>query len=98
MEVLPGRQVYLCSPKKPTRPLLFFGSPIIRHAGIALRVRAKGLPVKKFVRMTIPPFAHDGLLEGWCGPHIAGGFVDGVVLAAADVFTRVASRNEAPCY
>jgi FAD/FMN-containing dehydrogenase len=100
MEVLAGDgRIYLCSAANEHRDL-FFGFPnSYGTLGYALRVRAKTLPVKKFVRIdhTIfsEPKAYFAGLERACASPVD--FVDGVVFGAAEMYLTTGSfTDEAP--
>jgi len=89
MEVLAGDgRIYLCSPTNEHRDL-FFGFPnSYGTLGYALRVRAKALPVKKFVRMDHAGFrdpkAYFAALERACASP--ADFVDGVVFGDGEMY------------
>jgi FAD/FMN-containing dehydrogenase len=100
MEVLAGDgRIYLCSATNEHRDL-FFGFPnSYGTLGYALRVRAKTLPVKKFVRIdhTVfsEPKAYFAGLERACASPVD--FVDGVVFGATEMYLTTGSfTDEAP--
>ena len=100
MEVLAGDgRIYLCSPTNEHRDL-FFGFPnSYGTLGYALRVRAKTLPVKKFVRVDHTGFrdpkAYFAALERACTSP--ADFVDGVVFGAGEMYlTTGRFTDEAP--
>jgi FAD/FMN-containing dehydrogenase len=89
MDVLAGDgRIYLCSAANEHRDL-FFGFPnSYGTLGYALRVRAKTVPVKKFVRIDhagfSDPNAYFAALERACAS--AADFVDGVVFGAGEMY------------
>ena len=100
MEVLAGDgRIYLCSPTNEHREL-FFGFPnSYGTLGYALRVRAKLLPVKAFVRIDHTGFrdpkAYFAALERACTSP--ADFVDGVVFGAGEMYlTSARFTDEAP--
>ena len=100
MEVLAGDgRIYLCSPTNAHRDL-FFGFPnSYGTLGYALRVRAKALRVKKFVRIDHTGFrdpkAYFAALERACTSP--ADFVDGVVFGAGEMYlTEGRFTDEAP--
>ena len=100
MEVLAGDgRIYLCSAANEHRDL-FFGIPnSYGTLGYALRVRAKTLPVKKFVRIDHTGFrdpkAYFAALQRACASP--ADFVDGVVFGAVEMYLTTGSfTDEAP--
>ncbi len=100
MEVLAGDgNIYLCSAANEHRDL-FFGFPnSYGTLGYALRVRAKTIPVKKFVRIDHAGFrepqAYFAALDRACAS--AADFVDGVVFGDSELYLTTGSfTDEAP--
>ena len=100
MDILAGDgKVYLCTPQNEHSDL-FFGFPnSYGTLGYALRVRAKTIPVKKFVRIEHSRFddasAYFRALQVLC--ESAADFVDGVVFGPQDLYLTAATFvDEAP--
>ncbi len=100
MEVLAGDgRIYLCTPANEHSDL-FFGFPnSYGTLGYALRVRAKTLPVKKFVRLDHAGFrdpkAYFAALDRVCASP--ADFVDGVVFGPGEMYLTTGSfTDEAP--
>jgi FAD/FMN-containing dehydrogenase len=89
MDILAGDgNVYLCTPQNEHRDL-FFGFPnSYGTLGYALRVRAKTIPVKKFVRIEHSRFDDPSTyfqgLQALCDS--TADFVDGVVFGPQDLY------------
>jgi len=89
MDILAGDgEVYLCTPQNEHRDL-FFGFPnSYGTLGYALRVRARTVPVKKFVRIEHSRFADSSAyfqgLQSLCDSN--ADFVDGVVFGPQDLY------------
>jgi FAD/FMN-containing dehydrogenase len=100
MEVLAGDgRIYLCTPTNEHRDL-FFGFPnSYGTLGYALRVRARTLPIKKFVRIDHAGFrdpnAYFAALQRACASP--ADFVDGVVFGVGEMYLTTGSfTDEAP--
>jgi FAD/FMN-containing dehydrogenase len=100
MDVLAGDgKVYLCTAQNEHRDL-FFGFPnSYGTLGYALRVRAKTIPVKKFVRIEHSrfddPSAYFRGLQALCDS--AADFVDGVIFGAQELYLTAGTFvDEAP--
>jgi len=100
MDVLAGDgKVYLCTPQNEHRDL-FFGFPnSYGTLGYALRVRAKTIPVKKFVRIEHSrfddPSAYFRGLQGLCDS--GADFVDGVIFGPQGLYLTTGTFvDEAP--
>jgi FAD/FMN-containing dehydrogenase len=100
MDVLAGDgKAYLCTPQNEHRDL-FFGFPnSYGTLGYALRVRAKTIPVKKFVRIGHSRFddasAYFQGLQALCDSD--ADFVDGVIFGPQDLYLTTGTFvDEAP--
>jgi FAD/FMN-containing dehydrogenase len=90
--LLPGGEVVLCTPDNEHSDLFFGFANSFGTLGYALRVKAKIVPVKPYVRIRhirhCDPIAFFGDLEAWCGRSDVD-FVEGEVFGRDEMYVSL---------